>query len=352
MRAWFVTLLLLAVPAFADTYSLFVPENPDPNGIFSMSGAGFPYTIEIYTPGAVPEASHRWSVEYGHGAARGVPHPGQTEAWNPNLGQYGITPPDGWDLVAVNEDATLALIVPAPADITYDTIFENGYLKEGQSIRILPIATALIAALNETEPNMLIGKPSLGHIVCGTDDVGRILASRHTLAANENVRFCSGKPGTSHFEIELREGSGGNRFRVTTQVTPNSYIGTFSDDPVQGKMWTYNSAGRAWYWGHNANSRLTRVSVEIQKGGKRICRSILIPNSNPTFNGAISDCSTVPIGAKVISYAGTCPFRPGPSPVIHGSQPTGIDGKYSIELPYPWVGSFNTAEVQACPPIP
>lgn len=351
-------LFVLALVAFscasavADSYSLFVPEKQDPTGIFTLTGDGFPYTIEIYLPGAIPAAHHMWSVQYGHGAARGVPHPADTDAFDPNLSQYNITPPDGWELVAVNEDATLAIIVPEPADITYDQIFENGVMKENTTLRIFPVKENLEEVLKVSqEPNFILGKPDVGNLVCGTDDFGRMIAKNHILAKNENVKFCSSKTGTSVFEIALREGSSETRIQMKALVSENPYAGVFADDPTEGKRWIYETTGRGWTWGHNINNRLTRLTVEITLGGNRICRSILIPNSNPRFNGTVRDCDSGPL-VKAINYEGTCPYRPGQLPAVTGSVSSDADGKYSIEVPYPWTGHLRLNEVQACPPAP
>lgn len=350
MRLSLVVFIFCAPLVIAGTQSVFVPENPTADEVFVLNGDGFPYTIEIMLPLALPGAKHLWHVEYGHGVARGVPHPSNEFAFDPDLEQYNITPPEGWELVAVNEDATLALIVPEPADVTYDLLFENGCLKEGETIRVLPVQNNLNDAIQKNEKGIVLYKATLGHLICGSDSLGRVIAKRHTVSANENIRFCSTKSGTSRFNVGLKEASSETQFQVTVDISGLPYKGDFTNDPISGSKWVFNTSGKSWVWGQNANNRVTRLCVTIQKNGNTIYRSILIPNSNPSFNVRLNGCENQLIEPKTISYEGLSPYRPGPNPPISGSVVTGSDGKYSIELPFRWIGTIETTNVEACPP--
>jgi hypothetical protein len=340
-------ILFAAVPALAEVTKV-VPRS---DGTFVLDAVGFPYEIEIVVDDLLPDAVVIWSADYGFGAVRGLPHPTFPLAFDPQLEQYAITPPDGWEVVAVNEDATLAIIVPAPAASTWDDNFEHGYLKQNHSIRIFPIEANLDAALDANEPCMMLNKPKLGSLVCGSDTHGRIAVdSEYTLASNENVKYFSNTVGLDRFDAVVKDGSAKPNLPVDIEVTANPYDGTFIDNET-GKRWVYDTTGRSWLWGHNLGSRQTRLWVRIYRGDHRIIRSIMIPNSVSRFNGNLQTCDLYAVDGHNVRFDGESPYRTDVTPSVSGIVATAADGAFQTEVPFAWVGQFYVEAVAVCPPI-
>lgn len=361
MRILFVFVLILVSSAFAGNTITRIPANQGADGQFIINGPGFPYTVEISTALAVPGASHLWHATYGYGVARGIPDSRSEFAFDPNLAQYGVHAPDGWQLIALNEDQTLGLIIPEPFGESYDTLFENGVLKEGATIRVLPVTDRLQQALQNSRNHFSVIKipPKNGYLISGSEGQGReIILGEYTLPANESVKFVAYQGGEDSFVVACRYEFSADFVCPRVIVNTLKHEGSFVQEPDPNdpnhvlSRWRMLTSEWDWTWRHNRNNRLAKLVVDISLDGQKIRRSINIPVSNPAYRMTLLRCNRGYWANHRINFNGESPYRTGSLPAIVGEQNTSETGECNIALPYKWDGSVYTSAIECAIPIP